>query len=273
MSKNVRRGANRQEKPRFSPGALLRGLSLVLVIGLAGAALWGMRELYRLVDQPLTDVRVGGQLTYLQPQELSRLVQENLSGGFLSVDLIGLQTKLVGHPWIAEVSLRRQWPSMLEVQVLEEQPIARWGEHGFLNQRGEELVVGDNGLLRGLPVLRSGYGGGDSAPEMMRQYQQLAQLLAAVDLRVAELQRDALGTWRVELQAQFSLVLGRDQMAEKIRRFTKVWQSGLQAHQARIEKVDLRYPNGLAVSWKGVADETVARVGAAGNVTGLTIQG
>jgi cell division protein FtsQ len=46
------------------------------------------------------------------------------------------------------------------------------------------------------------------------------------------------------------LVLGRDEIAEKIRRLVIVWQSGLSLQSDSIETIDLRYPNGLAVSWK-----------------------
>jgi cell division protein FtsQ len=44
--------------------------------------------------------------------------------------------------------------------------------------------------------------------------------------------------------------LGRDEIAEKIRRLVIVWQSGLSLQSDNIKTIDLRYPNGLAVSWK-----------------------
>jgi len=46
------------------------------------------------------------------------------------------------------------------------------------------------------------------------------------------------------------LVLGREQIVEKIRRFVVVWRSGLEQHMDKISSIDLRYPNGIAVSWK-----------------------
>jgi cell division protein FtsQ len=46
------------------------------------------------------------------------------------------------------------------------------------------------------------------------------------------------------------IVLGRDQIVEKIRRLVVVWRSGLDIQLNNIATIDLRYPNGLAVSWR-----------------------
>jgi cell division protein FtsQ len=46
------------------------------------------------------------------------------------------------------------------------------------------------------------------------------------------------------------IVLGRDQIVEKIRRLVVVWRSGLDIQLNNIAIIDLRYPNGLAVSWR-----------------------
>jgi cell division protein FtsQ len=46
------------------------------------------------------------------------------------------------------------------------------------------------------------------------------------------------------------LVLGREQVGEKIKRLALVWESGLSQQVKQIKTIDLRYPNGLAVAWK-----------------------
>jgi cell division protein FtsQ len=49
------------------------------------------------------------------------------------------------------------------------------------------------------------------------------------------------------------MVIGRDQISEKIRRFNLVWAAGLNKYVKNIAAVDLRYPNGLAVAWRETA--------------------
>ena len=131
--------------------------------------------------------------------------------------------------------------------MLEEVPIARWGNEGFLNRLGEELTIADNSKLKALPVLRAKYG---TSREMMQAYQSMAELMLPTGLKLIEIQRDSLGAWRVDTADDIRLVLGRDQIAEKIRRFVLVWKSGLNQQLDSIKTIDLRYPNGLAVGWK-----------------------
>jgi cell division protein FtsQ len=85
---------------------------------------------------------------------------------------------------------------------------------------------------------------------MMQQYQSMAQLLAPTGLKLVELQRDNLGAWRVDTESGVGLVLGRNKLVEKLRRFALVWESGLNRQLNNIKTIDLRYPNGLAVAWK-----------------------
>ena len=45
------------------------------------------------------------------------------------------------------------------------------------------------------------------------------------------------------------MLLGRDQVVEKMRRFTAIYQKALEQESEKIARIDLRYANGLAVAW------------------------
>ena len=228
-------------------GNHLARIMLVTVLALVG---YGAALLYKQIDKPLTNVMIGGDFSYLQPAELSQLLAEEVDGGFLSVDLAHLSQVLREHPWVRDVTIGREWPSMLKVEVTEEVPIARWGKKGFLNRLGEELIIENNSHLGALPVLRADTA---SSREMMENYQLMAELLVPSGLKIAELRRDSLGVWYVDTAPGLRMVIGRDQISEKIRRFNLVWAAGLNKYVKNIAAVDLRYPNGLAVAWRETA--------------------
>jgi len=211
------------------------------------AAIFGADFIYKQIDTPLSRIMVGGKFNHLQEQELAELVNTEIDGGFLSMNLNQLRQELQSHPWIHQVSVRREWPSTLKVEVVEEVPIARWGKQGFLNRLGDQLSLPENSNLQSLPVLEADFG---SSQDMIAQYLLLAELLGPTDLKLTELQRDAVGAWQVETAAGVRIVLGRDQIVEKIRRLVVVWRSGLDIQLNNIATIDLRYPNGLAVSWR-----------------------
>ena len=248
MATQHRRGANRpQANDKSRIDRLIDGASRLLLVGLSVAAIYGVTMLFQVVNKPVTEIVVAGELSYMQQQELVDLVSADIGGGFLTIDLEALRHNLQRHPWVDSASIRRQWPSTLSVKVIEEVPIARWGEAGFLNRLGEQLDIDDNSALDNLPVLRAQYG---SSQEMMESYQMLAALLQPTGLKLVELQRDNLGVWRVETARGIKLVLGRDQLGDKLKRLALAWTSGLQNELHNIETIDLRYPNGLAVAWK-----------------------
>ena len=247
MTKKARRGANfNEQQPRLSDGIAEKFLRLLMVTVFV-AAIFGADFIYKQIDTPLSKIMVGGNFNHLEEQELAELVNIEIDGGFLSMNLNQLRQELQSHPWIHQVSVRREWPSTLKVEVIEEVPIARWGKKGFLNRLGDQLSLPENSNLKSLPVLEADFG---SSQDMIAQYLLLAELLAPTDLRLTELQRDAVGAWQIETASGVRIVLGRDQIIEKIRRLIVVWGSGLDVQLNNIATIDLRYPNGLAVSWR-----------------------
>ena len=247
MTRKTRRGANfNEQQPRLSDGVAEKFLRLLMVTVFV-AAIFGADFIYKQIDTPLSKIMVGGNFNHLEEQELAELVNIEIDGGFLSMNLNQLRQELQSHPWIHQVSVRREWPSTLKVEVIEEVPIARWGKKGFLNRLGDQLSLPENSNLKSLPVLEADFG---SSQDMIAQYLLLAELLAPTDLRLTELQRDAVGAWQIETASGVRIVLGRDQIIEKIRRLIVVWGSGLDVQLNNIATIDLRYPNGLAVSWR-----------------------
>ena len=247
MTRKARRGANfNEQQPRLSDGIAEKFLRLLMVTVFV-TAIFGADFIYKQIDTPLSKIMVGGNFNHLEEQELAELVNMEIDGGFLSMNLNQLRQELQSHPWIHQVSVRREWPSTLKVEVIEEVPIARWGKKGFLNRLGDQLSLPENSNLNSLPVLEADFG---SSQDMIAQYLLLAELLTPTDLRLTELQRDAVGAWQIETAAGVRIVLGRDQIIEKIRRLIVVWGSGLDVQLNNIATIDLRYPNGLAVSWR-----------------------
>ena len=213
MTKKAPRGANfNQQQPRLSDGAAEKFLRLLMVTVFV-AAIFGADFIYKQIDTPLSRIMVGGKFNHLQEQELAELVNTEIDGGFLSMNLNQLRQELQSHPWIHQVSVRREWPSTLKVEVVEEVPIARWGKQGFLNRLGDQLSLPENSNLQSLPVLEADFG---SSQDMIAQYLLLAELLGPTDLKLTELQRDAVGAWQVETAAGVTIVLGRDKSLKKL---------------------------------------------------------
>ncbi|NQX88049.1 MAG: FtsQ-type POTRA domain-containing protein [Halioglobus sp.] len=196
---------------------------------------------------PVQRITVTGELEHTQAQVVQDIVQPGLAGGFLSADLQQIRRQLEGLPWIYEASVRRRWPAALEINVVEERPIARWGSDGFLNHEGGVFRSGKLGDWSALPRLSGPVG---SAPALMAKYQRLIEMLSPLGLSVEALTIDARGQVEAMLDGGMQLVLGQDDFLNRLHRFVLVYNRELQGRRPDIERVDLRYANGIAVAFR-----------------------
>ncbi len=239
---------HRDEAATTSVWVRVRRLARILVsTAMVGAVAVGALWIYAKLDVPVAAIAVESTFERVSREEIEALVAPHIAGGFLSLGLAEIRDHLEQNPWIESASARRQWPSSLAISVVEETPIARWGDAGFLNHRGVALTVGAVAGLEGLPLLEGPPG---SARNVMQEYREISQLLQPVGLKISEFRGDARGAWRLRLQDGPEVIMGRGQLLEKIRRFLVVWEQALNARAEQVVRVDARYNNGVAVQWR-----------------------
>jgi cell division protein FtsQ len=98
----------------------------------------------------------------------------------------------------------------------------------------------------GLPAVSGPSGHG---PDMLARLHEIERGLAPIQLAVHGLHQDARRSWRIELNNEVVLRLGRGDIEARLDRFRAVWPAVLAREADRIKAVDLRYPNGFAVAW------------------------
>lgn len=223
------------------------------VVGLVFGIYWISGPIAKVFERPIKSVVVEGDFNFITKQRATELIGNEIDGDFLQLDLMQLKNALLGDPWVEKVTLNRRWPDTLVVKISEQKPIARWGD-GFLNQRGEIVLVDEANKLSGLPWLQ---GSEADAPEILQQYQDLSQLLRSRGLEVIALKCDNKKSWRLTIKNHVEIALGRDQVMEKMRRFVTVYDTHLSNVWLDVKAVDLRYTNGVAVRW--VTDSVMAK--------------
>ena len=72
---------------------------------------------------------------------------------------------------------------------------------------------------------------------------------------MVELRESQLGEWSVVLRDGFSVVLGAEDLGERLNRFLAVYSNDLAERFSEVEAVDARYHNGIAVSWRATPVE------------------
>ncbi|PLW82940.1 cell division protein FtsQ [Kineobactrum sediminis] len=253
--RNAAAGATRRKPAapaatRLRPGmAVLDGWvnRLLILVGSAVVIAAGLQAWFTLQQIPVEQITVTGSLQRTQTELVQEMVQPALVGGFLGADLGEVRDQLEALPWIYRASVRRRWPNALEIHVLEQLPIAHWGDNGFLNHEGQVFQSDSVQAGEALPRLRGPEG---AAGQLMVSYQQLGELLKPVNLAVLALTLDKRGHLSAVLEGGIALALGNTDFAERVQRFTTVYARELAARPGEVERVDLRYERGLAVAFR-----------------------
>ena len=239
----TRKVASRSE-PQRSPAVWLNRL-LILTGGVVVVAA-AIEAYITLQSIPVQRISVTGELANTRYEAVQEMVQPALAGGFLNADLQRIRAQLEALPWIYEATVRRKWPNALEIHVVEQLPIARWGSDGFLNHEGDVFHTEGGEQWQSLPLLRGPKG---TAPALVANYQRLVELLRPLGIKVERLAMDQRGQVEATLAGGVQLVLGGEEFIERMQRFVALYRDELAARFDQVQRVDLRYASGVAVAF------------------------
>ncbi|MBU2710231.1 cell division protein FtsQ/DivIB [Zooshikella harenae] len=244
------RGASRNTSNKKGSRAFVFYLKIVgKLLALCGIIFIGgytWPYIEKKVNQPIARVKVQGKFAALKEQHVQKTIEPFLEQRFFSLKIKKLQLTLEKLPWVETVVIRRLWPDQLAVHIIEQIPVARWNQRSLLNANGESFTPEDVNGFEGLPHLVGPKG---TQLEMMKQYHSISQQLRPLKLSIVSLQQSERGSWTLKVNG-LKILLGRDDLLEKMQRFALIYKAELQTQKQRIKSVDVRYSNGVAVAWR-----------------------
>ncbi|MCU7863438.1 MAG: cell division protein FtsQ/DivIB [Candidatus Thiodiazotropha sp. (ex Lucinoma borealis)] len=219
-------------------------LIITITTGLIG---WGIFKIQDPTVMPVRVVGVDGEIQYMKKEGLERVVAQAVNGSFFSIDLMKMRNKVEQLPWVESASIRRVWPDTLRVKVVEQVPLAYWGEDAMVNRQG---VVFKPDVLPQLPDLVTLVGEESSASNITRDYLRMHTLLGTVGLELKHVWVDARQAWRIKTGDGLLLQLGRRDVMPRLSRFVQLYPFLMNQAGKELEIVDLRYTNGFSVHWQ-----------------------
>lgn len=223
---------------------------LTMVVLTVAGVLWLAHELSNPAALPIRRVMVEGEFKHLTTEHVQRAVAGAVEGGFFGVDVEEIRRQLLNQAWIKEANVSRVWPDGLHVTIVEQVPVARWGDYGLLNARADIFVPAPEDLPKELVQLTGPLG---SEQEVLERFGFIKQELAGVGLVPVALGLSDRRAWTVTTEGGHEILLGRRDLEERLARFKWGYTRGLNAAWDRIGHVDMRYTNGFAVGERATA--------------------
>lgn len=208
--------------------------------GVIAASWWGWHQLPKM---PVQQVVVRGDLKQVDAAALAHAVLPS-GQDLMTLNLQEVRARAKAVPWVREVEVRRVPPDRVELTVEEHQPLARWQDVAapdagpqLVNRQGEVFAAS---LDARMPLLAGPTG---TAHEVVSEAARFATVLGELP---AEVRLSARRAWHILLADGTRIDLGRNDVMLRLERYVRVRTevAGLRATGLR---VDLRYPNGLAV--------------------------
>lgn len=239
---------NRRNEPARTLRVPVRKIALLTVfVGAVTLLSWGVVRGMDPSVMPVRYVEVSGALRHVTPAQVRDRVKRVLEGNFFTANTTAIQREVTALPWVMNASVRRVWPDTLSVAVVEQRAVARWGDDALVNMAGDVFHAEMGQPEKVLPVLQ---GPKDDALAVVRHYEAALANLGRLNVGIRRLSLDERHAWRVSLSNGVSLILGRQDYAKRLARFSDLYSKVLQQRAERIDSVDMRYSNGLAVRWR-----------------------
>lgn len=227
------------------------GFFVSVVIG-TGLGLVSLYQVAMDANQvPLRRLQVQGDLQFISSAEVREVLVQQPLGSFFSADVDVIRTQVESIAWVKRASIRKEWPDLLRVFVVEQQPLAHWNPArrvgALVNTEAQVFEADPSVLKQPLPTLQ---GPETAVAETVQQYRSVQELLALNGHTVTELRLSERFAVEVVLQSGLELRLGREGLLERVQRFIDLYPRLSSHSQQPIDYVDLRYDTGVAVSWR-----------------------
>lgn len=212
---------------------------------------------------PIRWLEVEGHLERTTSAQVRAAVAGEARRGFFVVNVERARAEVQALPWVATAAVSRQWPDALTIEVVEHQPVARWNDHALVSRTGEVFDVAGTTGMQGLVQL---VGPEARRADVFETWRALGGALTAAGIGIDTVALDARGAWTLVLDSGWELLLGREEIDQRLDRFLAVHERLSRVPELR--RIDLRYPNGLAiVTSSGRRGETETELAARGDAS------
>src|SRR5580765_5602467 len=180
-----------------------------------------------------------------------------IKGSFFTADLDAARAAFESVPWVRKATVRREWPDKLIVMIEEHRALGTWGDDGRLLSVKGDVFTANLAEAEDDGELLKFNGPEGSEQDVVAYYRRFCDWLAPIEVMPETVVLSNRYAWTIKLDNGMTMELGRAEsdaaLKERIDRLVAVYPQLMEGLKGKkIEHVDMRYPNGLALKVDGL---------------------
>jgi cell division protein FtsQ len=255
-ARHILRTTHTHDSSRHAGGVAFKLVAWLAALSLIALPVVGVVNGWFAADRwPFRQVRVEASFARVSAEQVRAAASPHLNRGFFAVKLDDVRQAVEQLPWVARAEVRKRWPDLLEVRVIEREAVASWGDTRLLTATGDVFDVPGTTMPQGLPRLS---GPDTRAAEVLAFFASARATLAPLDLHPMGLSLSARGSWTLELDRGVQVLIGSEDAATRLARFVAAYPHADVEPGTTLLAADLRYANGFALRWQAPAPAPAA---------------
>lgn len=258
----TKRGASRRgrvasgaskPKPPFNWSRIFNSIKKLTVMGLIVCACiftYQKIDAYQLEHLAIKTVHINGERQYEQNNAVTKIISAYTDDDFFNLKIEEMRDRLVEVSWVKSVSLRKEWPDRLVVNVEEHHPVAHWQDDNqknwLLSKQGVKFES-EFDVPEAMPMLS---GQDVNIEKVMNQYKRLSLALLNEKLNVTNINLNTRHEWSLTLSNGIQVKYLDDDANMAVQRMLLALNILTASQQKQVETMDLRYEHGFAIRWR-----------------------
>ena len=161
-----------------------------------------------------------------------------------------IATELATLPDVRKVSVEKDYPDRLVVNIQAREPVARAAQGGLVDSTGQWYPGQSSANLPIFEVTNA------LLPQAVALHTDVREHIETLGMGINQLHHADDG-WRLFLNNGWVLLIGEGKLRERLDRFVKTWpQLQKMLDEGASIRVDLRYPHGMAVTGLNAEETT-----------------